>query len=413
MSAIESAQRAARLTDPIGHGLGFLGMIGGMLLGAVIGGLLLGAAIATGGALLIAVAAFAAIGCVAGGGLSGGQLVNGLQTAMALPDPQTGVLGPVASPNVRIGMHFAARATDPAVSCNGLMSLIHFPTPLVKIAEGAASIYINNLPAARVTSKLVCGAEIKDGEAPVVLGGPTVRVLAVHDPEEELQGILSKMLVVSLIGVAVLQPETIPAILGFMGLSTAAGDLADAIWGPNSGARNIVQGLLGLAALGLVARDPGDLGGVDEAPARLSPEELQAAADKILNALPDDIAKTNRTVTVTEGVDENGNVVYTVTSSNGSLTAAQKAAAQEALGPDVNFPPSDVSGKQPNNENHAEQRGIRATAGQTDLSQASSSGAKHGGAACPQCWDAQQGAGVNNVTGAQPPNGTGRVDRPN
>lgn len=249
MSATESAQRAARLTDPVGHSLGILGMLGGMLLGAIIGAALVVGAVATGGALVIAVASFAAIGCVAGGGLAGGQLVRGLQKALGLDDPQTGVLGPIASPTVRIGGLFAARATDTAATCSGLMGFSHFSTPLVPIAEGAKSIRINNLPAARVTSKLVCGAKITDGDSTVVFGGPTERVLEVHDFEEQLGTVLGIGVVVSMIGIVILQPEAIVPILGFMVVSEGAGDLADAIWGPDSGARDIVQGLLGLGAL--------------------------------------------------------------------------------------------------------------------------------------------------------------------
>jgi hypothetical protein len=49
MSAVESAQQAARLTDPVGHGLGMLGMIGGAILGAVAAGLLIAGGIVTGG----------------------------------------------------------------------------------------------------------------------------------------------------------------------------------------------------------------------------------------------------------------------------------------------------------------------------------------------------------------------------
>ncbi len=279
MSAVESAQRAARLTDPIGHGLGLLGMIGGMILGAVVGAILVAGAIATGGALLIAVASFAAIGCVAGGGLAGGQLVRGLQKATGLPDPQTGVLGPMASLNVRIGNLFAARVTDTAVECDGLMTLIHpIPIPLVPIAEGAQTVRINNLLAARVTSKLVCGAKIKDGEPTVVIGGPTQRVLPVHDPEEELGAVLGKMLLVSLIGVVILQPEAIIPILGFMVLNEAAGDLADAIWGPDSGARDIVQGLLGLGAI--VAMGARGLKGLEEPTPEEQAEQDQAAREQ-------------------------------------------------------------------------------------------------------------------------------------
>jgi hypothetical protein len=88
MSAVESAQQAARLTDSVGHGLGMLGMIGGAILGAVAAGLLIAGGIVTGGALIAVVVA----GCVAGGGLAGGQLLRGIQRAAGLSNPTTGKL---------------------------------------------------------------------------------------------------------------------------------------------------------------------------------------------------------------------------------------------------------------------------------------------------------------------------------
>jgi RHS repeat-associated protein len=141
----------------------------------------------------------------------------------------------------------------------------------------------------------------------------------------------------------------------------------------------------------------------------LTPQQLQAAADKIHGALQGKPGKDFGVTTtcVTQSRDEHGNVVHTVTSSQGRLTPDQRDAAVAALGPDVQMPVT-PRGKQPDNEHHAEQRGIAATEGHTDRQQASSSGAKHGGAACPPCHQAQQDAGVENVTGSQPPNGTGR-----
>ena len=205
MSAVDAAQRAARVTDPIAHSLSMLGMLAGMLIGAVVGAILIVGAIATGGALLIVLAACAGAGAVAMGGLSGGQLVRGLKTAFGLPDPQTGVLGPMGSPNVLIGNLFAARMTDLAVACDGLMTLFHpIPFPAVPIAEGAHTVRFNNLPAARVTSKLFCGAQIKDGEPTVVIGGPTERDPDYIDPEEMLQTGLEYLLIGSLVGVGVL-----------------------------------------------------------------------------------------------------------------------------------------------------------------------------------------------------------------
>lgn len=47
------------------------------------------------------------------------------------------------------------------------------------------------------------------------------------------------------------------------------------------------------------------------------------------------------------------------------------------------------------------QRGIRGTEGQLERVQASSSSAKHGGAACKECAEAQMKNGVRNAMGVQ------------
>jgi uncharacterized Zn-binding protein involved in type VI secretion len=225
-------------------------MMGGMLLGAAVGVALIAAA-PVGAVVAVSMATCAAIGCVAGGGLAGGQLVRGFQKACGLPDLQTGILGPLASPNVRIGNLFAARVMDTAVACDGLMSCAHPSLPAAPIAEGAATVRINNRPAARVTSKLVCGAAIKDGSSTVQIGGPTIRVLDVNDPEAEAQDFLGKVVLASAVGLVLLNPATLVPILGFVALNEGVGDVADAIWGKDSGARDIAQGALGLGALGL------------------------------------------------------------------------------------------------------------------------------------------------------------------
>jgi hypothetical protein len=77
---------------------------------------------------------------------------------------------------------------------------------------------------------------------------------------------------------------------------------------------------------------------------------------------------------VTQGVDASGNVVHTVTSSNGSLTTQQKEAAEKLLGPKTRTP-SEPRGKQPGNGHDSEERGGRASEGQKDRVQASKSAA--------------------------------------
>jgi RHS repeat-associated protein len=146
----------------------------------------------------------------------------------------------------------------------------------------------------------------------------------------------------------------------------------------------------------------------------LSPEDLQAAADLIHGTLKDkkggDFKES--VTTVTQSRDADGNIVHTVTSNKGSLRPCQREAAVALLGPDVQMPKGD-RGPFPNDAHHAEPRGIAATEGHTDVQQASSSGAKHGGAACGPCDQKQRDAGVTNVTGVQEKaGGTGRNTPP-
>ena len=253
-----TAQQAARITDPITHGLGLIGIAGGMLVGAVAGVILIAALPVTAPALLVGLTAAAAVGAVAGGGLAGHQLLAGIQRACALPSPTTGMVGAVGSPNVRIGNLPAARVvSDVATSCNGLYALSHLPIPPLpqaQIAEGAHTIRINGLLAARVSSKLTCGASIQRGALTVYFGGPTERVLAVFDLESLLLSGLGFVAKASLIAMSLL---TIPlgvgamatfAVVfgGFAAVNYGLGRLGNQI-GPGWG--DILQGGFGLAAI--------------------------------------------------------------------------------------------------------------------------------------------------------------------
>ena len=257
----DEPKQAARLSDPVEHGLGMLGMIGGMLLGAAVGAILVAATVATGGgALALAIAAVGAVGATAGGGLAGGQLMNGLSTIIGLGGVTTGNILPATSPNVLIGMLPAARAQLDAAVCNGLYMLNHFPVPRCAIATGAATVLINGLPAARQSDKLQCASKIEKGEPTVLIGGPTVQVLPIHDAEEALRGFLSTVALVSLLAAAVLLgggfiagaicgavvlEAVATAAVFFVGFE-ALGELGDKI-GP--GWRDTLQGGFGIAAL--------------------------------------------------------------------------------------------------------------------------------------------------------------------
>jgi uncharacterized Zn-binding protein involved in type VI secretion len=251
-----AGQQAARITDPVTHGLGLLGIVGGMLIGAVAGAILIAALPVTAPALVVGLAAAAAVGAVAGGGLAGHQLLDGIQRACALPSPATGLIGAVGSFNVRIVNLPAARViADRALPCNGLFSLNHLPIPPLPpapIAEGAQTIRINNLLAARVTSKVVCGASIKQGALTVYYGGPTQRVLAVFDLESMLLSVLGFLATASLIAVALLSfPLGFAGMFflgfgGFIAVNWGLGFLGDRL---GAGWRDILQGGFGLVAI--------------------------------------------------------------------------------------------------------------------------------------------------------------------
>jgi hypothetical protein len=152
---------------------------------------------------------------------------------------------------------------------------------------------------------------------------------------------------------------------------------------------------------------------------QMSAEQLQSAADHIRMGNYDYDPDRYATLTVTEGM-QNGNPVYTVTSSRGCLTPREQNRAAEIFGwrgfimalNDTRVDPSRTDW-------HAEQRGIRATGGQTERRQATSNitpdtkadpGKLHVGAACRDCATAQLNAGVINVTGTV--EGNGRVNNP-
>lgn len=245
------AQAAARLGDEIAHGFGVAAMVAGAVAGALIGAAVVAATVATGGVALAIMA-----GSVAAGGLSMFQIVKGLGAIFKLPEPTTGALV-VGSINVYINSRNAMRAgMDNASSCTGFPCnhpLWPFP---VLIAEGSASVFINGAPAARLKSKMVCGAHIKSGSENTFIGGPTLRVAFVLDIEGwmhtglEALGLLAAggaLILAAMAGAAVLAGAVAigAAMMGGMAL---LGDLGDRL-GP--GYRDLLQGVAGMALLGL------------------------------------------------------------------------------------------------------------------------------------------------------------------
>ena len=158
---------------------------------------------------------------------------------------------------------------------------------------------------------------------------------------------------------------------------------------------------------------------------RMTDEELQAAADFIRHGGTPD-PKDWSTLTVTEGLDANGQPVYTVTSSRApsdfndghNLTPGELGRAQQVFGPDVNTP---VEARAPagDGSHHAEQRGMRATEDQTERRQASSNqtgttrrdpDVGHMGAACSHCAAAQRNAVDSNGNPNPVQNTTGTIE---
>jgi len=245
-----NAQAAARLGDEIAHGFGVASMIAGAVVGAVIGAAVVAATAATGGLAAVIIG-----GAIAYGGLSTFQIVKGISTIFNLPEPATGKLIR-GSPDVFINNRNAMRAgEDVAASCSGFpISHPYWPFP-VKIAEGSATVSINNKPAARISSKMACGAHIKSGSPDTFIGGPIARVGFVLDVESWLNTGLEVLGLAALAGGAVLAAAAGAVAFGAFAVTTGGlsvgtevlGDLGDRL-GP--GYRDLLQGVAGMTLLG-------------------------------------------------------------------------------------------------------------------------------------------------------------------
>ena len=248
------AQAAARFGDEIAHGFGLAAMIGGAVVGALIGAAVIGATVATGGAALAIMA-----GSIAAGGLSMFQIVKGLSTIFKLPEPTTGLLIR-GSFDVYINSRNAMRAgADVSAVCSGLpMNHPMWPAPVL-IAEGSATVYINGKPAARLHSKMVCGAHIKSGSQNTFIGGPTLAVAFVLDIEGwvhtglEALGLLAAggaLVLAAMAGLAALGTAILIGAAAWGGMALL-GELGDRL-GP--GYRDLLQGVAGMALLGMGPR---------------------------------------------------------------------------------------------------------------------------------------------------------------
>lgn len=151
------------------------------LAGAVIGALVtaaLTAVVIGAAALLVTVTAGAALLIGVGVALAAGSLISKITSGV------TGMVdglfpaedGPVlhGSPNVWINGLSAARAGLDTVGC------IKHGTPSL-VAEGSATVIINEYPAARIDDKTACGGTLKQGEKTVVFGGAKLPMVEIEN----------------------------------------------------------------------------------------------------------------------------------------------------------------------------------------------------------------------------------------
>ncbi len=139
---------AARITDRTSHSAAILGALAGGVLGAVVGGMMGG-----GAGLLLGAAGGAALGALIGSGIS---------------IPTGAITGPCML-NVLTGYLFQARVLD----LHACMIPFHAANTIV---TGSSTVLVGGLPAARITDKTFCSAEISTGENSVLIGGPTVTI---------------------------------------------------------------------------------------------------------------------------------------------------------------------------------------------------------------------------------------------
>ncbi|MBI0520855.1 type IV secretion protein Rhs, partial [Pectobacterium parmentieri] len=169
---------AARVGDGIGHSSALTGMI----LGTIAGGLIAAAGGIAAGALLVAglgscvVGGVLLIGLSAAVGWATGELAekvrDGIADSFASSMSKAGTIDE-GSPTVFINGMKAAMAILSIASCNK-------DGPSMQVAEGSATVYINNQPASRLGDKVNCGATITEGSSNVFIGGATKPMLPIR-----------------------------------------------------------------------------------------------------------------------------------------------------------------------------------------------------------------------------------------
>ena len=152
---------AARMGDPVAHSNAMMGLLAGAALAAA----LTVAVVATGGMAAVAAGALIA-GGVAGGALAGEYI------GAASMGPPTGAIAN-GSPTVMTNGRPAALTNITMALCAKEYGA---PQP---VAQGAATVFVNQMPAARKGDKLVCGAAIAAGSPNVYMDDSTVTTLPI------------------------------------------------------------------------------------------------------------------------------------------------------------------------------------------------------------------------------------------
>lgn len=283
------ASAAARVGDRFGHSAAVAGTALGLSVAPFAIGALIGTAILTGGVSLIAVGA--AIAITGGAGLAG-ELIGS-----TIEGPTTGNIE-IGSPNVIINGRSAAMTVRADGHCSKDSG------SAVPVATGAATVFINGQPAARLGERMACSAVIREGSVNVFIGGPSHDVIK---PSPEVPALLhNAMLAMVWGGTAV---GTLGVGLTY-GAGAALGSLAGGLGGSyvvGAGARSAaaalgygatgqavaqtIGGLVG-GAIGGGAGFRGGMAGEAALAGRLPPRpgsfrslaESEAAADRVIAA---------------------------------------------------------------------------------------------------------------------------------
>ncbi|MDQ2746659.1 MAG: PAAR domain-containing protein [Acidobacteriota bacterium] len=175
---------AARLGDKITHTEQRSGLIGGMILGALVGALLVAGTIATvltGGLALAPILLI--VGAVATGAAVGGGIFSFLGS---LSTVERGAIDTAATT-----VFVNSRATPAARSCVDTAACLDHAVQ--KIMSGAATVYVEGFPFARVTDIGMCSFKIGKGSPNVFIGEATAACPGYENIMPEVEPWLSNL----------------------------------------------------------------------------------------------------------------------------------------------------------------------------------------------------------------------------